>query len=227
MQTDLRELRIENERSILVMSQNARSFAAHHEHVFGHHDFHAADLVFIQETRMTHVDLEDSLQDSGLVVGAYIKASTSSNGTRHNGSLLFHNNSILLEDVKTLLHDGLEMIDCVAISKGVAFRVLCVYRSPSHTNLGYLTSYIDNNIQSSSLPIVIFGDFNVDLLKDSHDNRRLNKCMETIGLNQHIQGATTNMGSLLDHIWASKSSRSGKLISVFSDHSCVWALIEQ
>ena len=79
------------------------------------------------------------------------------------------------------------------------FQLTLVYRSPSVPITTLLTT-MSSILQSlnSSMPNIILGDFNEDLLAKS--DLRLPNFMSTYGFSQLIRSPTTDYGTLLDHV---------------------------
>ncbi len=51
---------------------------------------------------------------------------------------------------------------------------------------------------------IICGDFNIDLLTESSNQAKISKVMTQYGFVQTVTEATTDGGTLLDHIYVSK-----------------------
>lgn len=89
-----------------------------------------------------------------------------------------------------------------------------------------LRAFVDQVVRGSVGPPVNFicaGDFNINLLGTSREARRLINYMESIGAKLLNSLATTNQGSLLDHVWASadlaNAGSARNLECYWSDHS--------
>jgi len=100
--------------------------------------------------------------------------------------------------------------------------LVAVYRSPSSPYSSFVTT-IHKHVNpllskaDSNCPLIILGDFNVNLLDPKHRNPFLN-CP------QYVKDATHNSGSLLDHIYWTGNSALLKyeiIGSYWSDHSIV------
>ena len=70
------------------------------------------------------------------------------------------------------------------VNRGAVFRDLDAF----------LTDYSSDN------PIIVCGDFNIDLIDASSDHQLL-RLMERHGFRQLVTQATTDYGSLLDHVY--------------------------
>ena len=81
--------------------------------------------------------------------------------------------------------------------------VIAVYRRPQlllSTFLALFEDYLSNIIQHHTLPTVILGDFNENLLPYTSSSRLL-QFMSSKGFSQLVKVATTDSGSMLDHIY--------------------------
>ena len=81
----------------------------------------------------------------------------------------------------------------------------------------------------STTPVVILGDFNVNLLEESSDKKKLQKYFQQERqFAQIISQCTTDYHSLLDHIYTNiptQVEHSGTLESYFSDHKPIFACL--
>jgi len=79
---------------------------------------------------------------------------------------------------------------------------------------------------SSTTPVLILGDFNVNLLEESSKKKKLQKFFqEQRQFTQIISQCTTDYHSLLDHIYTNipaQVDHSGTLESYFSDHKPIF-----
>lgn len=80
----------------------------------------------------------------------------------------------------------------------------------------------DSKLTNPDIPVVLLGDFNVNILEKASEQKALTRCLvEEIGYTQLIKQYTADHCSLLDHIYTNiphfvKSS--GVLESYYSDH---------
>lgn len=102
-------------------------------------------------------------------------------------------------------------------------KVLAVYSSPK-AKWTELKSFLQEARQlymtNDDTPVILAGDFNVDLLANPTHN-----ILQTIGFQQYIHQSTTDNNTLLDHIYVSETQASvtcGVLESHFSDHKPVF-----
>ena len=107
--------------------------------------------------------------------------------------------------------------------------ILGIYRSKSKVNLRQFIDALNivlDGIPNQSTPIVILGDFNVNLLEMSSESRVLTRYLvEQRGYTQLITQYTTDYHSLIDHIYTNIPDRiqsSGVLEFYFSDHKPIF-----
>lgn len=110
--------------------------------------------------------------------------------------------------------------------------VVCVvYRSPS----GLMTTFLANlqtllDLMPLNVPTIILGDFNDNIFLDRKS--QLTALMERYGFMQLVEDATTDGGSLLDHIYFNKHEMMQNIIIdthdvYFSDHDSVFFSTDQ
>ena len=101
-----------------------------------------------------------------------------------------------------------------------------LYRSPS-SNMDSLFNAINaviNHVNCFALPTLILGDFNLDLLSCNNDRRLIN-FMTINNFTQIVNEPTTDLGSLIDHIYYNRPI-SDLFIEVsdtyYSDHDTIF-----
>ena len=103
--------------------------------------------------------------------------------------------------------------------------IICIYIPPSMSKVA-AACHLERMVTSVSNideQIIIVGDFNEDLLIPV-GNKIIRNCFEDLGFKQHVKTATTDYGSLLDHVY----SRSVDDVTIdiqdtyYSDHDRVF-----
>ena len=105
-----------------------------------------------------------------------------------------------------LTNHGLECT-AVTVSIGVTpAQIITVYKPPLMNANKFLSRLqaAMKSLQQDILTLVL-GDMNVDLLESPH--HRLVSTMEELGFYQHVKTATTDYGSLLDHVYINRRER--------------------
>ena len=105
-------------------------------------------------------------------------------------------------------------------------RVAGLYSSPQAKwkELEKFVAEFNKGLSAHTIPVIFMGDFNVNLLTTS--SHQITKVMP---YPQRVTQATTDKGSLLDHVYISDLGQNivvGVLESHFSDHKPVYALLQ-
>jgi len=110
--------------------------------------------------------------------------------------------------------------------------IIGIYRSKNKVPLQVLINTLNLLLDallpesSSTTPVVILGDFNVNLLEESSSKKKLQKYFQQQRqFTQIISQCTTDYHSLLDHIYTSipaQVEHLGTLESYFSDHKPIF-----
>jgi hypothetical protein len=105
--------------------------------------------------------------------------------------------------------------------------ILGVYRSPAgqiDSFLNHLSKAINFLMSKINLPIIICGDFNINLLKESKEKLSFLNTLESFGLKQKITSVTRESyrgGTLIDNVFTNISPaelHSSVIITALSDH---------
>ena len=126
--------------------------------------------------------------------------------------------------------NGIEALSTtLLLANNTQIQIALLYRSPSIPlqTLTHLLSRVLNRISTSSLPCVILGDFNEDILH--HTDSRIMSFMSSHGYTQIVNSPTTNRGTLIDHIYCNANLHSNTIVQVqdtyYSDHDTVYCSI--
>jgi hypothetical protein len=126
-----------------------------------------------------------------------------------HGLMMMYDIDMHLDSFDTITSDGLEYIPTFNINTQKTIHIVCVYRAHS-----CLISTFLNNFQTiiqqffENCLIIIMGDFNVDILKESNQPKKEKELLYFIDkfqLNSYFDESTTKVGCQLDHIWANVS----------------------
>ena len=120
--------------------------------------------------------------------------------------------------------NGIEaMSTTLLLANNAQIQIALLCRSPSVPlqTLTDLLSRVLNHISTSSLPCVILGDFNEDVLH--HTDSRIMSFMSSHGYTQLVNSPTTNRGTLIDHVYFNTSLPSNTIVqdTYYSDHDSV------
>jgi hypothetical protein len=126
--------------------------------------------------------------------------------------------------------EGLESHAVLVKTHGYSLIVVVVYRPPSKSMLRFV-ELLESLIQMMppSIPTVVLGDFNQDLL-EKHVSP-LMRLMLFYEFHQFVQRPTTDMGTLLDHIYFKTGpSKENTVVDVvdtyYSDHDATFLTIK-
>ena len=108
--------------------------------------------------------------------------------------------------------------------------VVGIYRSKTNTTISELIdalTHLHNSVLTeATVPTVLLGDFNVNLMQDTTEKRALNKYLITDrGYTQLINQYTTDYRTLIDHIYTNVPQLvqcAGTLEAYYSDHKPIF-----
>ena len=107
---------------------------------------------------------------------------------------------------------------------------MCLYLSPSVNKKAAVKCMkkLLRDVSDLGDKVVIVGDFNEDLLSDESD-KSVSNCLGNCGFKQHVYKATTDYGSLLDHIYTRRVNDVGVdvLDTYYSDHDRVFCFFQE
>ena len=126
--------------------------------------------------------------------------------------------------------DGIECLVSRLHLNGKYLQLALVYRSPN-ISVGVFISFITKLLQDLKqldTTTIVLGDFNDDLLKYAHS--RVETVMSSHGYTQLIRHATTDRGTLIDHVYFNKQCKDVHVcVQVrdvyYSDHDAVYCTI--
>ena len=113
--------------------------------------------------------------------------------------------------------------------KSQPVNIILIYKRPT-TNRENFVEALCKTLRATNTtePTLLCGDFNIDLLSDSADPHITNS-LEKLGFRQLVTQATTDYGSLLDHVSSNCPSweTSVEIMDCyFSDHDFVCVCME-
>ena len=107
--------------------------------------------------------------------------------------------------------------------------ILCIYIPPSVSKVAavfHLRKIIEKLLENTCR-IVVVGDFNEDLLI-SNGSKLIKSCFDSLGFDQHVKQATTDYGSILDHVYSRSVYDVGIDVqdTYYSDHDRVFCFLK-
>ena len=185
---------------IIIQSININSLQKHYIDYKTDHSMQTSHILCFQETRIRYAHDVDKYIDASRY--KYI----------HNygghGILMLYEHHINCALFYTMNCNGSELI-AASFNLGThnAIYVITVYRAHS-TNITLFVNHLHDLVHKAPLecPIIILGDFNVDISHDNtqhYENKKFFHSMNKLHhLKQQISTPTTINNSLIDHIWS-------------------------
>jgi exonuclease III len=183
----------------IIQSININSLQKHHLDYKSDHSMQTSHILCFQETKINQANN----------IGKYIDTSRYNyihNYDKH-GILMMYERQMICASYQTRVNNGSEFI-ATSFNLGThnAIYVITVYRAHS-TKITLFLENLDQLIIEVPIecPIVILGDFNIDVSKDTtqyYEMEKILNYMQKHKLKQQITTPTTKKNSLIDHIWS-------------------------
>jgi exonuclease III len=183
----------------IIQSINMNSLQKHHLDYKSDHSMQTSHILCFQETKINQANN----------IGKYIDTSRYNyihNYDKH-GILMIYERQMICASYQTRVNNSSEFI-AASFNLGTrnAIYVIIVYRAHS-TKITLFLENLDQLIIEVPIecPIVILGDFNIDVSKDTTQYYEMEKILNYIKkhkLKQQITTPTTKKNSLIDHIWS-------------------------
>jgi exonuclease III len=195
--------------TIHCVVHNTRSLVAHIDDEGSDRNLMVADLLIFTETQiksskgMPNLDLQSFRHAYG----------ETSHATESVNVLVYqkhHQSSFLCETACFVSHSDFTVrYDIFAVPHmSDKIHIISVYRSPHTLSLHPVFQHLQDLLAlqqrlwlTDGSPLLVCGDFNIDLLQDSIEARLEVSLFQTVSLYQAVLTHTTNFGSLLDHVW--------------------------
>ena len=216
--------------SFKVLFQNVRSLHLHIPDVASDYNVKAADINIFVETALCSNDDNALYEIPGFQL---FRNDFVQNGTRtpYRTAVYVKDDAQLISQPLRFNYNDVEMTLLTANQPVNNLHIVGIYRSTSKVRI---TRFIDalKHLHSAVLndpntPVIIFGDFNVNLNENTSDKNTLCKyLMEEKHYVQVINQFTTDYKTQIDHIHTNIPERlknCGVLESYFSDHKPIFA----
>ncbi|XP_070549893.1 uncharacterized protein [Ptychodera flava] len=214
--------------SCTIMLHNIEGLHSHFEDLRNDHRFMTVDFICLTETWLPTSDMQNDLQLSGFAL--YHKPR----------ELCYDTSDPVTSELKQQAHGGvgiyssadqcIEILElCITNLEYLAFyvkeirlTVAVIYRPKSYKADVFKRNLLKLVIEIEKIPggNIIIGDFNENIFVSSC----LLKLMEQRGFSQCVSEATTESGTLIDHVYVKNVDSVGvevyKLILVFTMHFC-------
>ena len=211
--------------SVTFVFHNVRSLHLHIDDVRSHYNIQKADVNIFVETRLCTLDKDDVYNMKGFTL--YRNDYNQSPTRSCYGTAVYVKNQFYCTEIpKRFNFSGVEMTIIVTDQVIPNLHVIGIYRSSSNVNLAKFIdalNYIhDFKLTTPDIPVIFLGDFNVNLLEKTSEQKALTRCLiDERGYTQLIKQYTTDYRSLIDHIYTNIPhlvQSSGVLESYYSDH---------
>ena len=215
-----------------MLYQNVRSLKKHIKDIQPDIQYTCSDLIIFTETKLKSSDLSESLQLPDFHIHRFDCPSASQTVASYGIAVYtkyeLDEAAVYHKIHRTYAKTVIEVVILNILTRlpdVPNLKVGVVYSSPKTTwpELEKVLTEIKDILQADT-PIIITGDFNIDLLANpSHE------IVHLLGFQQKIKQSTTDKNSLLDHLYVSKmpvNVTTGVLESHFSDHKPVYLLLQ-
>ena len=219
--------------SFIILFQNVRSLGKHIADIQADKNYSSTDMNIFVETKLSSKDKEEDLLLPGYSLHRF---DWKSSGRRPSyGIAVYCRRSVKTTVIShgTFCDGSGSVIEHVLINVQTEFGntyVVCLYSSPKCT-INQLVSVLENiHVMITKMDTkrtIIFGDFNIDLLKFPEHGERFLKTKENF--RQCVRTCTTDYYSLLDHVYTNIEKESidvSLLESHFTDHKGIVAYVD-
>jgi hypothetical protein len=147
-------------------------------------------------------------------------------GNHCGGVMISLINTITVCSVRKITSNGIECLLCkLLLPNNDQFNIVLLYRSPT-ASITSLVNILSQVLVNISIPTFILGDFNIDYLQQSQS--QLSDILNAHSFVQLVQNATTDQGSLLDHVYF--NTNTDNLVTevhdtYYSDHDTLYVTI--
>ena len=209
--------------TITILFHNVRSLHLHIDDVRSDYNIQKAYSNIFVETRLCALDRDDvySIKGFTLYRNDYNQSQTRSS----YGSAVYVKDQFHCRAIPHRFNcNGVEITITVADQPIPNLHVIGIYRSSSNVNLANFIDALnhlhDSKLTTPDVPVVPLGDFNVNLLEKTSEQKALTRCLiekkrlYTANKTVHYRLSLTNRSHLYQYFVQS----SGVLESYFSDH---------
>ena len=212
-----------------ILFQNVRSLHLHVADVASDYNVKAADINMFVETALCSNDDNELFQipDFQLFRNDFIP-----NGTRtpYGTAVYVKDNIQLILEPSRCNYNHVEMTLLKVNQPVNNLHIVGIYRSKSKVKISMFVDALKHlhstYINDPNTPVIILGDFNVNLFENESDKNTLSKYfIEEKQYVQLISQVTTDYKTQIDHIYTNIPERvksSGVLESYFSDHKPIF-----
>ncbi|KAL9956638.1 hypothetical protein ACROYT_G038144 [Oculina patagonica] len=225
---------ISNSKSNLkILFQNVRSLHLHIEDVACDYSVRAAHLNIFVESALCSRDNDEAYNMDNFRLYRNDHDPKSNTGTTYGTAMYVRNDIECACNPFRWNYNNTEMTVAIIKFPVCQVHIVGIYRSKSKVVLSKLIEALEHLHQTiltePQTPVIILGDFNVNLMEPSSEQKAFVRYMiEQKGYTQLVKQYTTDYKTQLDHIYTNiphKVQSSGTLESYFSDHKPIFVCL--
>ena len=202
---------------------NVRSIVAKLTDIEADHELKSANVLCFCETWLSPDQPSPAIDATHVV----LRCDRATNDHR-GGTLISVDNNMQPSNIANFVSNCIECIVTTLHCGDRQLQIAVVYRSPNvpiRQFMNFMTTLV-HYVNTANIATLVLGDFNDDILCDS--GSQVQTLMASYGYSQLVQNATTDRGTLIDHVYFSKQY-DDVLVQVrdvyYSDHDAVYCSI--
>ena len=212
-----------------VLFQNVRSLHLHIDDVRSDYNIQKADVNIFVETKLCLSDTDDTYGLSGFSL--YRNDFNQSNVRTCYGTAVYIKNDLNCTEIPYRFNFNNVEITIMVLSQPIPnLHVVGIYRSKANVRISQLIdarTHLHNSVLTDpTIPTVLLGDFNINLMQETTEQKALKKHLITDrGYTQLINQYTTDYRTQIDHIYTNMPQlvhSAGTLESYYSDHKPIF-----
>ena len=211
------------------MFHNVRSLHLHIDDVRSDYNIQKADVNIFVETKLCLSDRDETYQLSGFTL--YRNDFNQSSIRTSYGTAVYIKKDLDCIEIPFRFNFNNVEITAMVLSYPIPnIHVVGIYRSKTFVTISQLIdalSHLHNKVLTDcTVPIVLLGDFNINMMQESSEQKALKKSLITDrGYTQLINQYTTDYRTQIDHIYTNVPQivqSAGTLESYYSDHKPIF-----
>ena len=213
--------------SLKITFHNCQSLNLHKKDIQAEENLKASDINIFVETKLCNSDSTDNYITEEFEVS---RSDFSTNRTAY-GSAVYHKKSLNCK--VSPCNVGTVEMTCVKFSSHIRnLHVVGIYCRPKEKwiNINKALTHLRTLVDPKE-PLIIMGDFNIDILKNTSKKQKLVDIMESAFFcKQQINEFTTNGNTIIDLIFTNiegNNTDTGVLESYFSYHKVIYIAVKQ
>ncbi len=183
---------------IIIQSLNIHSLNLHFPDILVNQNLLASHILCLNETKIKNICTYQEIHNVILnnkfdILYCY----------NQHGTMIFYNKMVSLSNTTSIKDSNIEfIITTFNENTWKAIYVIAIYKPP-HKQVSYFISILKPILKKTltNCPIVIIGDFNIEMLTNTLQWMELKKIMNKYGLQLVSFETTTIYNILIDHIW--------------------------